>query len=103
MSLPRRRLAPALAVLALAGGALSGCGSGEEDSAAVALAKSGLLGGLGEQLKHEDDEAEVAELQANAPQTPQERMEAREAAEEATVQAAQPAESAGQEPEEGSS
>jgi hypothetical protein len=100
---PSRRLLPGLVGLLLAAGALAGCGTSEEESAAVALAKSGLLGGVGEQLKREDDEAEAAELRADAPQTHQERLEAREAAEAETTEAVQASSAPAEEPEEGSS
>jgi hypothetical protein len=107
MPIPRRLLALALLLPALPGaGVLAGCGGEEEDSAAVAIAHSGLLGGWGEQLKREDDEAETAERRADAPQTREERLEAREAAEDAAAQAGPPAgaesPSPGEEDEEGS-
>lgn len=92
MRSPRRLLALPLVILLLAGALLSGCGEAGEESAAVAVAKSGLLGGLGEQLKREDDEAETAELREQAESTtPEERAEAREAAESSAMEAAEPA------------
>ena len=91
MPRPRPLLVLPLLLLALAAPVLSGCGEAEGDSAAVAIAKSGLLGGLGEQLKREDDEAEAAELRQRAEQTtPEERAEAREAAEQHALEAADP-------------
>jgi hypothetical protein len=88
---PRRLLALPLLLLALAVPLLSGCGQAEGDSAAVAVAKSGVLGALGEQLKREDDEAEVTELRQRAEQaTPEERDEAREADERRALEAADP-------------
>jgi hypothetical protein len=89
-----RQLLPLLASALLGVGVLAGCGGGEEESVAAAIAHSGLLGGFGEQLKREDDEAEVAELRASEPRTPEERAEAREAAEEESAEAAEPAETA---------
>jgi hypothetical protein len=67
---------------------LSGCGSSEEPTLAVAVAKSGVLGGLTDQLKHEDDEVEVAELREHEPHSTEERREAREAQEQAAIEAA---------------
>jgi hypothetical protein len=69
---------------ALAAMALAGCGS-DEPTAAVAIAKSGLLGPIGEQLKREDDDNEAAELRETAPSSREEREEAHEQAEAAEL------------------
>ena len=87
----RRLLALPIVLLLLAAPLLSGCGEGGEESVAVAVAKSGLLGGIGEQLKREDDEAEAEELRLQAETTtPRERAEASEAAEYAAIEAEYP-------------
>jgi hypothetical protein len=79
---PRRLFALPIVVLLLAVPVLSGCGEASDESAAVGVAKSGLLGGIGERLKREDDQAEEAELRQQAEETtPAERAEAREEAE----------------------
>lgn len=91
MQFPRRLFALPIVLLLLAVPVLSGCGEAGEESAGVAVAKSGLLGGIGEQLKGEDDEAEEAELRQQAEETtPAERAEAKEAAEYAAVEAEEP-------------
>jgi hypothetical protein len=88
----RRVLPLALVAALLTAALLTGCGGSQEESAAVAIAKSGVLGALGETLKHDDDAAEVAELHAQAETTtPEERVEAREAAERSAMEAAEPA------------
>jgi hypothetical protein len=86
----RRLLALPVVTVLMAAPVLSGCGEAGEESAAVAVAKSGVLGGIGEQLKREDDEAEVEELHKAEPATPEERAEAREAAESRTMEAEDP-------------
>jgi hypothetical protein len=79
-----------LLVLALfAAPVLSGCGSSGEPTVAAAVADSGILGSLGEQLKREDDQAEVNELRESAPQTREEVEEDHERSEEAAIQAGQ--------------
>jgi NAD(P)H-dependent flavin oxidoreductase YrpB (nitropropane dioxygenase family) len=93
--LPTRKGPWALAVLALlCAPVLSGCGGGEatEPSVASAVAHSGILGGLVDGLKREDDEAEAKEERETAPQTREEREEANEQSEVATVQAGMAAE-----------
>jgi len=84
--LARRRVCVLLA-LALLAPVLSGC-SNSEPTVASAIARSGMLGGLGEQLKREDDEAELQEIREHAPQTPEEHREARERQEGAAIEAA---------------
>jgi len=66
---------------------LSGCGN-SEPTLAVAVAKSGVLGPLTDQLKQEDDEAEAKELREHAPQTREEHQEAREHEEQAAIETA---------------
>jgi hypothetical protein len=84
--MPRSPRTALLAVLALLGAlVLSGCGS-DEPTAAVAIAKSGMLGPIGEQLKREDDDTEAAELRETQPESREEREEAHELAEEAEQQ-----------------
>ena len=90
----RRGICTALVLALLIAPALSGCGSGEP-TAAVAIAKSGILGGLADELKREDDEAEVREIREHEPQTSEERQEAREQSEAAAIQSAQAAEPEG--------
>jgi hypothetical protein len=86
---PIRTCAFAFAAL-LAALVLSGCGAGsDEPSIAVAVAKSGVLGPIGDQLKREDDEAEMTEIREHAPHTREEREELHEQAEEATIAAGQ--------------
>jgi hypothetical protein len=86
----RRILCVPIVVALLAAVGLSGCGgSGEEQSLASAVAKSGVLGGLTDELKREDDESEARELQEHAPLTREEREEAHEQAEAAAIAAAQ--------------
>jgi len=82
---PRKGLCALLAVALLAAPVLSGCGQ-DEPTAAYALAHSGVLGGMLDSLKREDDEAELKELAERAPQSPEERQEAREQAEQAEVE-----------------
>jgi hypothetical protein len=76
-----------LVIALLAGLALSGCGGGGEQTLAVAVAKSGVLGPLGEQLKKDDDEQELRELRDAEALTPAERREQREAAEQHSASA----------------
>ena len=86
----------ALLIIALfAAPLLSGCGGSEEPTAAAAVAQSGVFGGIADQLKREDDEAELREIRENAPQTRQEREEAHEQAERAEMQRAGAAEPEG--------
>jgi hypothetical protein len=75
-----------LLVLALLVPALSGC-SNSEPTVASAIAHSGVLGSVGEQLKREDDEAEAQEIREQAAQTPEERREQRERAESSAIEA----------------
>jgi hypothetical protein len=96
MRMPRIRLCALATLGVLAAVALSGCGSSSEPTAAVAFVKSGLLGGFGEQLQHEDDEQEVEELRQEAPQTREEREEAHERLEQATIEAQQAGETSGE-------
>lgn len=84
-----RRGACALAVLALVcAPLLSGCASGETQSAS-AEAHSGILDGFIAKLKREDDENEVRELAQHQPETKEEREEAHEQAEQQEIEVAQ--------------
>jgi hypothetical protein len=86
--MPPRKASSLLAVLALlAVPALSGCAS-NEPSLASAAAHSGMLGGIVDQLKEEDDAVDARESIEHAPQTREEVEEAREQAEQATLEAA---------------
>jgi hypothetical protein len=84
----RQGLCAVLLLALIAAPALSGCG-GSEPTVASAVAHSGLLGGLVDGLKREDDEAEAKEIREAAPQTREEREEAHEQAERATIESAQ--------------
>lgn len=86
MAAPRKG-AWALAALALlVAPTLSGCASTQATSASD-VPHVWLIGGLVEQLKREDDEAELKELREHE-STREEREQGREAAEQAEVEAA---------------
>lgn len=88
------------AVLAAVGlPALSGCG-GAEGGPPSAQAGSGLIDGILQALKREDDAADVKELRKHEP-TKEEREEAREQVEQANLEQAQQEQTQGQEPDEG--
>lgn len=99
-----------LVVAALA--AIVTVGAGGEGSAAVAFAKSGVLGPIGEALKQRDDATEQRELAEREPRSHEERVQAREerlqARETEEAQASEAAENegtgggAGEEPGSGS-
>ncbi len=95
-----RQSSIAFCVLLIAGllaiPALAGFSGGDgSSSAAATIAKSGVLGGFGEQLKREDDEQAVKERVESEPQTPEERAEAHEDREVAAIEAAHHDESEG--------
>jgi hypothetical protein len=86
--LPRKGLCALVALALFVAPVLAGCG-GTEPTAASAIAHSGILGGVLDGLKQEDDEAEVKELRETEPQTREEREDAHEQAEAAAIAAAQ--------------
>ena len=86
--MPRnRRGTCALVVLTLlCAPALSGCAGAETQPATAESHSGGLIGGLVEQLKREDDESELKEL-AEHEFTKEEREEAHEQLEQEEVEA----------------